>query len=182
MKISGGAHTTLFDTGNVNALLRTGLELGYERFQYGRGTFSFQAVPATLGLETSWHLERHERPMSVGIGFAASKVALSRTLIKYDPAPTSSKANASVVEINPDKKISGQDLEVAAHFGFSTNLVVFDSTSNIRHQHQLSVIWSSINRSASDFMFEHVPSTDELKRFDLNMKSTAWALRWSERI
>jgi hypothetical protein len=182
MSILGAANSTLFNNESMDTVFRIGLGANYERFQYGRGTFSFQMIPANLGLETFWHLDWRERPISVGVGFAASKISLSRTLIKYDPAPTSSKANASIVEINPDQKIVGQDFEMAAHFGFSSSVAVYDPTGDSQHQHQLSLIWNTKNRAARDFLIERIPSSGDSKRFDLDMKSTALTLRWSERI
>ncbi|MFZ9519363.1 MAG: hypothetical protein ACO3A4_02700 [Silvanigrellaceae bacterium] len=182
VSLSGGGTSELYRGENLFTEIQLGLGLDYERFQYARGTFSFQTLPLSLGLRAFWHFDVLGQPATFGLDFGTAKSVLSRTLVKYDSAPTSSKTNASVVHINEDQKVSIQELEVAAHVGFTSVAMTKDVNYNIQSQHQLSLIWNSRRRTGQQFMTERVPVTDEVKQFDLDMKSAAWILRWSERI
>lgn len=116
--------------------------------------------------------------MAVGFDISGSQILVSRILVKYNPAATSSKNNASMVEINDQNKVSGRDLEAGIRFGFSSLSELGRGTL----QHEVSLVWSAKSRTSSNFMLEKNPMTDEQKNFDLSMKENTWALRWAERI
>lgn len=162
--------------------VRAATGAGYERFLYARGVFSFQAVPAALSGVLNWSGQVFGEGFNLGLQAGSGRLVVSRILSKYSPARTSSSINASVVKINPDKKLSGIDHHVELNFGFSTQRRGADKSAGGCCQHTVTLGWNSRSRSAEGFMTESHPLLQEEKTYNLDLKHSVWMIRWSEKI
>lgn len=162
--------------------VRAATGAGYERFLYARGVFSFQAVPAALSGVVRWSGQMLGEAFNLGLQAGSGRFVFSRILRKYNPARTSSSVNASVVQINPDKKLSGVDHSVEMNFGFSTQKSAAGRLADECCQHIVTLGWNSRTRTAEGFMTESHPLLQQEKTYNLDLKHSVWVIRWSEKI
>lgn len=176
------AYHGLFSMGDVKVGVSAGLKADYDRFQYARGTYSFQSFGASGGLRNDLPLKIFNRPAIFGLDVFVDQLVLSRILVKYDSAKTGLAADATTVELNSNGRLTGHDLEVGGRLGFSSLSRPSAVSPYAQLQHEITVGWISKKRDSSRFVIETDSTGGEKKIIDLNMQSTAWLLRWTERI
>lgn len=182
IELTTAAVARLPDVGPVTSALSLGLGGTYERFNYSRGTFSFQTLPMSLSGSASWNFASRNTDFMAGVNLGYSKLILNRTLVKYRPVPTSTRASASVVEINSSPAVSGHEMQAGVHFAFSKSAGGKKNPQSDVPEHEMTLLWISKSRTAKGFMSETFPSNSEKNDYDLDMSLTNWVLRWTEQI
>jgi len=182
MGLRTDAYQGLVSIGEVKVGLSAGLRVDYDRFQYARGTYSFQSFGVSGGFRNDLPLRIFDRPAILGVDVRVDQLVLSRILLKYDSAKTGLAADATTVELNSNGHLKGHDLEVGGRLGFSSLSRPSAVSPYAQLQHEITVGWISKKRESSRFVNETDSTGVEKNTIDLNMQTAAWLLRWTERI
>jgi hypothetical protein len=181
-KTRGFVQEKLYNSGSIGIAGVIDGSIAYDRYQYARGTYSFQYVSIGAGIRNEFFATVDENTVVFGLDASISLVGLSRILTKYDLAKTSSTADATRVGLNSQGRVTGKDFEVGARLGFSSNPGIGLIERLIQPQHEIGLLWVTRDRNSQDFLIESDKNGNEISKRDLKMKSAQWILRWSEKI
>jgi hypothetical protein len=182
MKISAFAQQNLLNLGRHTLAGVVESSLMYDRFQYPRGTYSFQYLQISAGLSHNYLTAVMNNDVAFGLDFAAAPILSGRILTKYDSAKSSSAVEATNVGLKVDGRVSGHDFLIGTRFGFSSNSKNGFAAGESRPQHEIGLQWVSRERFSSGFVVEKDPDGKVVFERDLKMKSAIWVVRWTESI